>query len=162
MVVAPDTLAQYRAVLVSRGADEGSTLLTDDHLVAVIEASRTIFVHRPNGTPELMAEDFRDGMGPCMAHAEEVLDWFTAASAAERSAVMLEMWECVARYTRLRPRYHAVTSCMALLHACADPSAPIPSAPPLRDKIAVLIPTNSPRILMSAPPELPGLMAASV
>ena len=29
-------------------------------------------------------------------------------------------------------------------------------------KIAVLMPMSSPRLLISAPPELPGLMAASV
>ena len=32
----------------------------------------------------------------------------------------------------------------------------------IRDAIAVLIPTSSPLRLTSAPPELPGLMAASV
>ena len=39
---------------------------------------------------------------------------------------------------------------------------PIPWYPPLWLKMPVLIPTSSPRVLTSAPPELPGLMAASV
>jgi len=34
--------------------------------------------------------------------------------------------------------------------------------PPDCDRIAVLMPTSWPRRLISAPPELPGLMAASV
>ena len=39
---------------------------------------------------------------------------------------------------------------------------PIPSAPPEIDIIAVFIPINSPFEFTSAPPELPGLIAASV
>ena len=39
---------------------------------------------------------------------------------------------------------------------------PIPTLPPPVEKIAVLIPISSPRKFTSAPPELPGLMAASV
>jgi hypothetical protein len=39
---------------------------------------------------------------------------------------------------------------------------PMPWLPPVRLRIAVLMPTSSPRMLTSAPPELPGLMAASV
>src|SRR6516164_9858228 len=39
---------------------------------------------------------------------------------------------------------------------------PIPWLPPLRDRIAVLMPTNRPWVSTSAPPELPGLIAASV
>ncbi len=39
---------------------------------------------------------------------------------------------------------------------------PIPILPPLSEKMKVLIPITSPRILISGPPELPGLMAASV
>ena len=38
----------------------------------------------------------------------------------------------------------------------------MPTEPPLREKIAVLMPTNSPFMFTRAPPELPGLMAASV
>ena len=37
-----------------------------------------------------------------------------------------------------------------------------PDLPPLREMIAVLMPTRLPRRSMSAPPELPGLTAASV
>ena len=39
---------------------------------------------------------------------------------------------------------------------------PMPMLPPLRDRIAVLMPISSPRRLTSAPPELPGLIEASV
>ena len=38
----------------------------------------------------------------------------------------------------------------------------MPIEPPLREKIAVLMPTSWPLMLISAPPELPGLIAASV
>ena len=39
---------------------------------------------------------------------------------------------------------------------------PMPMLPPLPERIAELIPTSSPRRFTSAPPELPGLMEASV
>jgi hypothetical protein len=39
---------------------------------------------------------------------------------------------------------------------------PTPTEPPEREKIAVLMPTRRPVRSTSAPPELPGLMAASV
>jgi hypothetical protein len=39
---------------------------------------------------------------------------------------------------------------------------PMPCEPPDLLKMAVLMPISSPRALISAPPELPGLMAASV
>jgi hypothetical protein len=39
---------------------------------------------------------------------------------------------------------------------------PMPILPPVRLKIAVLMPTTSPRRFSSGPPELPGLMDASV
>ena len=39
---------------------------------------------------------------------------------------------------------------------------PIPIEPPVREKIAVLMPTRWPLVSTSAPPELPWLMAASV
>ena len=44
----------------------------------------------------------------------------------------------------------------------AGMAKPMPIEPPLREKIAVLMPRRSPFISTSAPPELPGLMAASV
>ena len=45
----------------------------------------------------------------------------------------------------------------------ADGTAnPIPTLPPERLMIAELIPINSPFMLTSAPPELPGLIDASV
>ena len=39
---------------------------------------------------------------------------------------------------------------------------PIPVLEPVRVKIAEFTPTTSPRMLISGPPELPGLIAASV
>src|SRR6185503_16205003 len=39
---------------------------------------------------------------------------------------------------------------------------PMPTLPPERERIALLIPTTSPDMLTRGPPELPGLMAASV
>jgi len=39
---------------------------------------------------------------------------------------------------------------------------PMPMEPPEREKMAVLIPTSSPAMFTSAPPEFPGLIAASV
>ena len=39
---------------------------------------------------------------------------------------------------------------------------PMPMEPPVREKIAVLTPMRLPALSTSAPPELPGLMAASV
>ena len=44
----------------------------------------------------------------------------------------------------------------------AGMAKPMPSDPPLREKIAVLMPTSLPSMVTKAPPELPGLMAASV
>jgi hypothetical protein len=44
----------------------------------------------------------------------------------------------------------------------AGMAKPMPIEPPLRLKIAVFMPTSSPFILTRAPPELPGLIAASV
>jgi hypothetical protein len=38
----------------------------------------------------------------------------------------------------------------------------MPTEPPLRLKMAVLMPTTSPRALISGPPLFPGLMDASV
>ncbi len=39
---------------------------------------------------------------------------------------------------------------------------PMPTLPPERERIALLIPTTSPDMLTRGPPELPGLIAASV
>ncbi len=39
---------------------------------------------------------------------------------------------------------------------------PMPMLPPVREMIAELIPTSSPLKFTSAPPELPGLIDASV
>jgi hypothetical protein len=44
----------------------------------------------------------------------------------------------------------------------AGMAKPMPCEPPEREKIAVLMPTSRPDRSTSAPPELPGLMAASV
>ncbi len=39
---------------------------------------------------------------------------------------------------------------------------PMPTEPPDREKIAVLIPTTAPRLFTSGPPEFPGFTEASV
>ena len=39
---------------------------------------------------------------------------------------------------------------------------PMPMLPPERERMALLMPTSSPRRFTSAPPELPGLIDASV
>jgi hypothetical protein len=39
---------------------------------------------------------------------------------------------------------------------------PMPTLPPLRETMAVLMPASLPSVVTRAPPELPGLMAASV
>jgi len=44
----------------------------------------------------------------------------------------------------------------------AGMAKPMPWEPPEREKIAVLMPASRPRRSTSAPPELPGLIAASV
>ena len=54
-------------------------------------------------------------------------------------------------------------SCSMTLRAMLTGMAkPMPMLPPLRERIAVLMPISSPRRLTSAPPELPGLIEASV
>src|SRR5262245_52899245 len=56
------------------------------------------------------------------------------------------------------PRADATTTC-TMLEGIANP---MPMEPPEREKIAVLMPTSRPLTSTSAPPELPGLIAASV
>ena len=51
---------------------------------------------------------------------------------------------------------------MTVFTMLAGMAKPMPMEPPDFEKIAVLMPTSSPAMLTSAPPELPGLMAASV
>ena len=63
------------------------------------------------------------------------------------------------RFTaRAAARADATTTCTML----AGIAKPMPCEPPEREKIAVLMPTSLPAMSTSAPPELPGLMAASV
>jgi hypothetical protein len=58
-----------------------------------------------------------------------------------------------------RPSMADSTIALTMLLGTANP---IPSDPPLFEKIAVLMPTSRPSMATSAPPELPGLIAASV
>ncbi len=51
------------------------------------------------------------------------------------------------------------TTCFTMFEGMAKP---MPIEPPVRVKIAVLMPMSLPSRVTSAPPELPGLMAASV
>ena len=59
----------------------------------------------------------------------------------------------------IRPVSAAATTVRTILEGMANP---IPIEPPLREKIAVLIPMSLPSSVIKAPPEFPGLMAASV
>ena len=63
------------------------------------------------------------------------------------------------RSTALPPRSAEATTTRTMLAGMAKP---MPCEPPEREKIAVLMPTRRPSRSTSAPPELPGLMAASV
>ena len=55
------------------------------------------------------------------------------------------------------------TSCaMTLLAILAGIAKPMPMLPPEGDRICELMPTSSPLVLTSAPPELPWLIGASV
>ena len=49
-----------------------------------------------------------------------------------------------------------------LATVCEGMANPTPANSPVPDRMAVFIPTTSPLMLSSGPPELPGLMAASV
>ncbi|KJU82530.1 hypothetical protein MBAV_005276 [Candidatus Magnetobacterium bavaricum] len=51
---------------------------------------------------------------------------------------------------------------MTVLAMLVGMAKPMPWYPPLVENMAVLIPTSSPLMLTRAPPELPGLMAASI
>ena len=51
---------------------------------------------------------------------------------------------------------------MTLLAVFDGTAKPMPTEPPPRLKIAVLMPMTSPRALISGPPLLPGLIDASV
>ena len=63
------------------------------------------------------------------------------------------------RLTALPPPLAEATTTRTMLEGMAKP---MPFEPPEREKIAVLMPTSRPVRSTSAPPELPGLMAASV
>ena len=63
------------------------------------------------------------------------------------------------RLTTLPPPRAEATTTRTMLAGMAKP---MPIEPPPREKIAVLMPTSLPDMSTSAPPELPGLMAASV
>ena len=63
------------------------------------------------------------------------------------------------RFTALPPLLAEATTTRTMLAGMAKP---MPCEPPEREKIAVLIPTSLPVMSTSAPPELPGLIAASV
>ncbi|MNY57773.1 hypothetical protein D3C86_1940330 [compost metagenome] len=51
---------------------------------------------------------------------------------------------------------------MTLLASSVGTEKPMPIEPPVGEMIAVLMPMTSPFMLKSGPPELPGLIAASV
>jgi len=81
----------------------------------------------------------------------------SSALATSRSIVWIE--------TPSRPRRTSPWSSncrMIELAIVVGTANPIPTLPPERLMIAELMPTSSPRMLTSAPPELPGLIDASV
>ena len=63
------------------------------------------------------------------------------------------------RFTALPPARAEATTTRTMVAGMAKPT---PCEPPEREKIAVLMPTSRPAMSTSAPPELPGLIAASV
>ena len=63
------------------------------------------------------------------------------------------------RFTALPPLLAEATTTRTMLAGIAKP---MPCEPPEREKIAVLMPASLPVMSTSAPPELPGLIAASV
>ena len=63
------------------------------------------------------------------------------------------------RLTAVPPLRAEATTTRTMLAGMAKPT---PCEPPEREKIAVLMPTSRPVRSTSGPPELPGLMAASV
>ena len=63
------------------------------------------------------------------------------------------------RWTMEPPLLAEATTTFTMFAGIANP---IPCEPPEREKMAVLMPTSRPPRSTSAPPELPGLMAASV
>ena len=63
------------------------------------------------------------------------------------------------RLTALPPERAEATTTRTMVAGMAKPT---PCEPPEREKIAVLMPTSRPAMSTSAPPELPGLIAASV
>ena len=63
------------------------------------------------------------------------------------------------RSTVLPPRSAEATTTRTMLEGMAKP---MPCEPPERERIMLLMPTSRPSRSTSAPPELPGLMAASV
>ena len=63
------------------------------------------------------------------------------------------------RFTAVPPLFADPSTTRTMLAGMAKP---MPCQPPEREKIALLMPTSLPSRSTSAPPELPGLMAASV
>ena len=63
------------------------------------------------------------------------------------------------RFTVVPPPFAEATTTFTMLTGIAKP---MPCEPPEREKIAVLTPISRPARSTSAPPELPGLIAASV
>jgi hypothetical protein len=63
------------------------------------------------------------------------------------------------RFTALPPLLAEATTTRTMLAGMAKP---MPCEPPEREKIAVLMPASRPVMSTNAPPELPGLIAASV
>ena len=61
-----------------------------------------------------------------------------------------------------RTRVPDLADSATTLTMLAGMAKPMPLEPPAGDRMAVLMPTRRPSMSISAPPELPGLMEASV
>ena len=87
-----------------------------------------------------------------------VVSWFPIVSAIS-GVTACNRAPSHGRFTALPPLRAEATTTRTILAGIAKP---MPCEPPEREKIAVLMPASLPVMSTSAPPELPGLIAASV
>ncbi len=105
-------------------------------------------------------------LSPALSAAEPLSTWVMTAPrpclrSKARASSGVRSWAWAPSRPRLTSPWAInwpIISCAILIGM----AKPIPMLPPLWEKIAVLMPTSSPLRLTSAPPELPGLIEASV
>ena len=106
-------------------------------------------------------------MSPALAAGEFSSTWVISApcglaTPSEAAMSGVTSWQATpihGRATEVEPAIACATTVFTMSEGMAKP---IPIEPPVREKIAVLMPISAPSRSTSAPPELPGLMAASV